>query len=286
MPILENLRIYSPPGPKQDALGLWVGGGGLHFKVKNSVIDLSGCDLDTLDEAVSITWGSSAEFENCLIRGAGKLVLCGSGDEHMRSAEQGKAVSFRHCLLEDFSRRGPEVQSGMIVHLDECLIRNWGIRGRFDVRGFAGWAHDGGQIYANRCVFMQDSLARGCTTAIKDTIGHVGQAVNENGIWQLFKSRTWLSGRRRALTAGPGGEVSASSCGVSSERLVLDDSTASLELPDTLFLIGRMNNLRSSLLEATHARPTVRFLPEEDRSLCLQWFERCRGNLGGVVVVC
>ena len=88
---------------------------------------------------MGVVWGSSAVFRRCVIRGAGKLVLCGSGDTDKLNVERGKTVIFEDCILEDFGRRGPEAQSGMRVMLRGCLIRNWGAPDRFDVRSFASW---------------------------------------------------------------------------------------------------------------------------------------------------
>ena len=49
---------------------------GQDWLVEDCLIDLSACPLDQLDEAVGVVWGSSAVFRRCVIRGAGKLVLC------------------------------------------------------------------------------------------------------------------------------------------------------------------------------------------------------------------
>ena len=94
---------------------------GQDWLVEDCLIDLSACPLDQLDEAVGVVWGSSAVFRRCVIRGAGKLVLCGSGDTDKLNVERGKTVIFEDCILEDFGRRGPEAQSGMRVMLRGCL---------------------------------------------------------------------------------------------------------------------------------------------------------------------
>ena len=134
---------------------------GQDWLVEDCLIDLSACPLDQLDEAVGVVWGSSAVFRRCVIRGAGKLVLCGSGDAAKIAVEHGQTVTFEDCVLEDFGRRGPEAQSGMRVILQDCLIRNWGAPDRFDVRSFGAWAHHGGSIEAVGCVFDQSCLWRG-----------------------------------------------------------------------------------------------------------------------------
>ena len=141
---LREQRITAP-GTGGDGLGM---SDGQSWLVEDCVIDLSACPLEGLDEAVGVTWGSRALFRRCRIRGAGKLLLCGSGDADKLAVERGRVVIFEDCILEDFGRRGPEAQSGMRVILRRCLIRNWGEPERFDVRAFAAWAHHGGRIEA------------------------------------------------------------------------------------------------------------------------------------------
>lgn len=62
--------------------------------------------------------------DECVFTGAGKLVLCGSGDIDKRAVEAGKSVCFRDCVFADFGRRGPEAQAGMRVGLENCSIIN------------------------------------------------------------------------------------------------------------------------------------------------------------------
>ena len=62
---------------------------GQSWLVEDSIIDLSACPLERLDEAAGITWGSRAIFRRCVIRGAGKLILCGSGDADKLAVERG-----------------------------------------------------------------------------------------------------------------------------------------------------------------------------------------------------
>ena len=69
-----------------DGLGIYGGG---EYLVHDCIIDLSEYDVDDVDEVVAVTWGSSATFRRCLIRGSGKLFLCGSGDNDKICYEQG-----------------------------------------------------------------------------------------------------------------------------------------------------------------------------------------------------
>lgn len=126
---------------------------GQSWLVEDSIIDLSACPLERLDEAAGITWGSRAIFRRCVIRGAGKLILCGSGDADKLAVERGKVVLFEDCILEDFGRRGPEVQSGMRVILRDCLIRNWVPQGA-SMCELSGLGRTTGAISMPRRVFL------------------------------------------------------------------------------------------------------------------------------------
>lgn len=185
---------------------------GQDWLVEDCLIDLSACPLDKLDEAVGVVWGSSAVFRRCVIRGAGKLVLCGSGDTDKVNVERGKTVTFEDCILEDFGRRGPEAQSGMRVMLRGCLIRNWCAPDRFDVRSFGAWAHHGGRIEAMDCVFDQPCLWRGWQIMLRDWLAHLGQAWNDEGLRGLLRPANWLPGVCRGLVATAGGQVRAENC--------------------------------------------------------------------------
>jgi len=245
MPIMVDLQITEPPSGEMDGFGR---SDGLHYEVRNSLIDLSACSLSVLDEAVGITYGSSAVFDNCLIRGAGKLVLCGCGDREKIPLEQGKTVTFRHCILEDFGRRGPEVQDGMIVRLENCLIRNWGEPSRFDTRSFGAWAHHGGIIHAKGCVFDQPTFWRGWKYMAEDSWNHFWQACSEQGPLAAFSSRTYLPGVCRGLTAGPGGRVDASGCHAAKPWIVIENHSNPMSRDEALELVNYLESLRAALL--------------------------------------
>lgn len=185
---------------------------GQDWLVEDCLIDLSACPLGQLDEAVGVVWGSSAVFRRCVIRGAGKLVLCGSGDVEAVPKESGRTVTFEGCVLENFGRRGPEAQSGMHVMLRDCLIHNWGEPGRFDVRAFGAWAHHGGSIEAVGCVFDQPRFWRGWQIMVRDWLAHIGQSWNDEGLRGLLRPANWLPGVCRGLVATAGGQVRAENC--------------------------------------------------------------------------
>lgn len=195
--------------------GAWSGGlelyDGLRHSLRDCVIDLSAVDLAKMDEALSFSWGCFGDVSNCVIRGAGKLVLCGCGDTDKISVEMRRDVYFYNCIFENFSRRAPEVQNGMRAHLKNCLIRNWGYPARFSVRAFGGWAHTPqSKIYAENVIFRQDKFFT--RHFLADLVAHIGQAVNDGGLLRLFGREAWLPGICRGLVATCGGEVTARHC--------------------------------------------------------------------------
>lgn len=213
---LHHKYITEPAQLQGDGIGLC---DGQHWTVHHCIVDFSACQLDEIDEAVGVTWGSSAHFYNCVFRGAGKLVLLGCGDKDKVPVEQGKSVTFEHCLFENFGRRGPEVQDGMTAVLTNCVIRDWGVPERFTERAFGAWAHHGGRIIAQNCVFLQD-VNPGLWLWLRDHIGHLGQAINDRGVLGIFSHDAWTSGYRRALTADWSGHVEARHCYADDDLIV------------------------------------------------------------------
>ena len=235
--ITKPAQLGTPAYTHNDGLGLYKPN---HYLVKNCSIDMYNFPDDT-DEAASVTWGASATFKNCIIRNAGKLVLCGSGnrDEHYE-LERGKQVIFDHCILENFGRRGPEVQDNMHVVLDHCLVRNWASSGYFTVRSFAAWAHDGGSIEARNTVFWMDRFS----FRFKDIWNHVGQAMNDSRWFlkplQLFNPFNYVPGCCRGLTAGPNGSVQATGCYRNHWWIRIENRDGKMDKDDALNLIMRL----------------------------------------------
>lgn len=221
MPSIENALICSTPyiegQDPPDALGLSKQN---YWDIHRCIVDLTNWPMDKEDEAVGITWGASATFVNCVIRGAAKNILCGCGDDEKVPVEKGKRVTFDHCIIEDFCRRGPEVQDGMECIMRHCLIRNWGRNAKFDTRAFGGWAHKGGTIYAEDCIFINDNSPT-FSNNLRDHWHHFWQCMKERGLLGLFHRDAYMSGYRRALTKGPDGSISAYNC-YAGDGLVID----------------------------------------------------------------
>lgn len=228
---ITSLQQLGPSYTANDGLGIWDGG---YHRIHNCTIDMT--NEDECDEACAVTYGSEAEFSYCHIRGAGKLILCGSGDAQAAEKEPSKTVTFNNCIFEDFGRRGPEVQCGMSVVMNDCLIRNWADPKHYDKRSFGAWAHKGGKIEAIGCVFWQDTYR----FKAKDICHHVGQAIHEQGIKALFKPSSYVSGCRRGLTATDGGEVRARGCFKNQSWIILENSDDEMSREEAIALISHL----------------------------------------------
>ena len=139
--------------------------------------------------------GTDVCIRRCVIRNVGKAMLC----------YEPSSILIEDSIIEDFCRRAPEAKLGANVTLRSCVIRNWRWRRGAD-RSFGAWAHLGGSIRAESCVFWQDSLLD--WRVIPDLTGHIGQMFNDDDM----RITNLIPGAMRGLTAGPGGSVSAVHC--------------------------------------------------------------------------
>ena len=202
---LEHLTITTPDA-NGDGLVLIYDS----FTVRDCVVDFSACELDGLDECLSTVNHAEAAISDSTFRGSSKCVLLGNGD--YPDADPGAQVTMSNCIMENSGRRMPEAQDGVVVTLENCTIRNWGIKDRFSVRCFGAWAHHGATIKAINCRFEQTAFFQtGILNFFRDLANHIGQAVNDRGIFGL----TWkdfLPGVCRGLIATDGGTVFAANC--------------------------------------------------------------------------
>lgn len=247
--LLENLWINKT---FLQTDGTWSGGlelfDGRQHILRNSVIDLSGVDLEEMDEALSFSWGCFGEVSNCVLRGAGKLVLLGCGDADKLQVEQGKEVYFSNCIFENFSRRAPEVQDGMRAILKNCLVSNWGLADRFSVRSFGGWAHSANSsIYAENVIFRQEKFFTGRFWA--DLIGHIGQAVNDGGFMRLLTKEAWQPGVCRGLVATCGGNVRAEHCYKNRWWISIQKHANPMDKAEARLLEEKLESMRRKLYE-------------------------------------
>lgn len=207
MNIIKDKLITQPEYPGGDGISL---ADGAEHHVENCGVEADASD--NWDEAIGVTWGSSATVVGCFFTGARKLVLCGSGDPDKAAVEEGKTVVFEDCIFSHFGRRAPEVQAGMNVIMRRCVIMDWGGEDVFSVRSFGAWAHSGGSIMAEDCIFIQPRFWRGISVMLQDMVGHIGQAWNDRGIRGILDWKSWVPGVCRGLTASDGGRVTAHRC--------------------------------------------------------------------------
>ena len=181
-------------------------------------------------------------------------MLCGCGDKSHFEEEAGKTVEFYECILENASRRLPEVQDGMTCVLEDCLVRNWALPERFTVRGFGAWAHrQGSRIDAVNTVFWQDRFARPFKQFCTDMASHIGQAYNDEGISGLLSPSTYIPGVCRGLMASDGGRVFARNCWSNHWWIRLQNSHSPMEKSEALALVTLLDDMAATL-DAEHPR--------------------------------
>lgn len=239
--VIEN-KFITAPGSGGDGLCL---SDGRHWLVRRCIVDMSGAS--GVDEAVSVVMGSAAHFEECVIRGAGKLVLVGCGDAEWLPPERRASATFRRCVLEDFGRRGPEVQDGMYCGMRECLIRGWGAPERFDTRSFAAWAHHGASIWLQDCVFRQDRTWPGLRLFLRGFANQLGEAWNDEGLRGLFRAAAWIPGTRLGAFATAGGSIRADSCRALGQAVYIQGLHARMPKDEALALEASLESMAQEL---------------------------------------
>ena len=174
--------------------------------LENTIVDFAALSLSEQDGGIDCVDGANVLLLRCRVRNVGKAMLCGNEDEGGGFAQ----VVMEGCVIESFGRRGPEVKNGSTVTMRRCVIKNCGHPDYFTERSFGAWAHSGGSIRAESCVFWQDSFfPGGLWQFVKDLAGHIGQCFKD----RHFSFRDlFLPGVCRGLTAGPGGFVESVNC--------------------------------------------------------------------------
>lgn len=198
-----------PEKPKED--GATAQGPGRVTVISDRVFDFRDYPTAKQDEVISGVNGAIVRMQRCVILGGIKAVLAGNGDN------PGHDMRFGHwemedCIIMGAGRRCPEVQDFVELTMRRCWIHNWGRA--FDVRAFGGWAHRGGRLVAEDCLFTQSGgiFSLGLRTTIADIFAHIGQAWNDEGLSGLLRARTYLPGVCRGLTSSTGGLALASRC--------------------------------------------------------------------------
>lgn len=195
-------KIITCPDSNGDGICVKPNPDGHVITIDSSIVDFTGIESESLDENLSFVCGSKAIVKNSVFTNGIKLVLCGNGD--YPKEDRNMYVEFDHCVFKDFGRRGPEAQDGATVILNKCVIWSWGIRDRFDIRSFAGWAHTDAKIIMNNCVLIQDHFTQcGWSNILVDIGNHIGNDFNEGSL----SLRSLIPGIMRGLYASTGGTV-------------------------------------------------------------------------------
>ena len=200
----QGLNITSP---NEEGDGIVIFGKDNPNVLDNCTVDFKDIPSEYLDENISFVNGCVAVINDCTFSNGIKLALVGNGD--YPDNDKHGIVTFNNCIFENFGRRGVEAQDGITVTLNKCVIYNWGIQDRFDVRSFASWAHSGAKIICNECVFIQDKFWQ-CSikNMIIDIANHIGNDINDKCLsWKSF-----LPGVCKGLFSTDNGIVEAHNC--------------------------------------------------------------------------
>lgn len=198
-----------PERPMAD--GVTAYGPGRVTIISDRVFDFRDYPAEKQDEVISGVDGAIVRLQRCVILGGIKAVLAGNGDHPGNDMRVGH-WEIDDCVIVGAGRRCPEVQDCVDLTLRRCWIHNWGRS--FDVRSFGGWAHRGGRLVAEECLFTQSGgiLSLGLRTTLADIFSHIGQAWNDDGVYGLLRWQNYLPGVCRGLTASTGGLALATRC--------------------------------------------------------------------------
>lgn len=192
------MEYITEPDSSGDGIRLFGENNPNHFS--RSCIDFSDKPCSELDENISTINGCIAFVSDCVFSGGIKLALNGNGDFPER--DRFGYVKYENCIFKEFGRRGPEAQDGVRVILENCIICNWGIEDRFDVRSFAGWAHSNANIIFKNCVFLQEIFFQSSLKNFFIDLGnHIGNDVNDKD----FTWKTLLPGVCKGSYSSDGG---------------------------------------------------------------------------------
>lgn len=192
--------------PKADALTLVE-----DTAIDRCIFDFRSIPLSEQDEIVSSVNGPKVTIRNSLFLGGIKAMLAGNGD-HLINDSATARWELEDCVIIGSGRRCPEAQDGTTVTMRRCWVHNFGQV--FDVRAFGAWAHRGGKILAEDCLFTQSGglLSLGVKNTVVDLGHHIGQAVNDEGLKALLWPKTYRPGVARGLTQDNEGTVLSSRC--------------------------------------------------------------------------
>ena len=202
-------KIFTSPtfGLGGDCIQVWGSDGGT--LIQDCIFDLSAVPLADQDEAIDCIKGARVTIERCVFIGCKKAVLGGNGDYPLED-QAGGLLTLRNCAFVRCGRRCPEVQDGVRAFMSECWVHNWGA-GCFDVRTFGAWVHRGATLTVKDSLF---SRTRGLTRWhwTVDHANHLGEAVNDGSLLDVFSATSWISGADRGLDYSGGGLGTSYGC--------------------------------------------------------------------------
>lgn len=208
--------------------------------ISDRVFDFRGYPTSQQDEVISGVNGATVRLERCVILGGIKALLAGNGDH------PGNDINCAHwdmedCIIIGAGRRCPEAQDGTTVTMRRCWLHNWGRT--FDVRAFGAWAHRGGRIVSEDCLFTQSGniLSLGLRNSLVDVANHIGQAVNDYGLSALLRLRTYLPGVCRGLTADTGGLALATRCYRNRRWIRIENCDPYMDRDDARLIVQRID---------------------------------------------
>lgn len=208
--------------------------------ISDKVFDLRQCPHADQDEIITGVDGARVHVSRCLILGGIKPLFAGNGD-HPGSDMLYARWEIEDCVIIGGGRRCAEAQDFAQVIMRRCWVHDWGRA--FDVRAFGAWAHRGGRIVAEDCLFTQSGglFPLGLADSLRDIFNHIGQAVNDNGLVALLHPRTYLPGVCRGLTADTGGLVLATRCYRNKPWIRIDNCDPYANRVDARGIVERIN---------------------------------------------
>lgn len=187
--------IYTPNQHKD---GLTLEGNGGTYNLEHIIIDF-GEYTGEIDENISTVNGCKAIISNSVFRNGIKLALHGSGDNPQQDIH-GRVI-YNNCIFENFGRRGPEVQDGIMLTLNNCIIKNWGDPKYFNKRSFGSYCRNGSRLVFNDCVFIQNKFWKNTKQFFVDIGNHIGNTFNEFIETNQFSLTNCLPGVMQGATS-------------------------------------------------------------------------------------
>ena len=208
--------------------------------IEDCAIDFTGLPQNEQDEGISGVNGAKVTMRRCVLINCRKALLAGNGDHAEADAQEAEWL-IEDCILIGCGRRCPEAQDGARVTMRRCWLHDWGRA--FDVRAFGAWAHRGGRIVAEDCLFTQSGniLSLGLRNSLVDVANHIGQAVNDYGLSALLRLRTYLPGVCRGLTADTGGLALATRCYRNRPWIRIDNCDPYMDRDDARIIVQRID---------------------------------------------